>query len=205
MLQSQSAGMPIGVTMTLTSEWLDSTIVNWYIDNIKPTSGVVTSGSVGTGYNHASQMPNMAQFLATGANLASVVNVKDFFFIEGPGANPLTDTPQYLAGLIAGGLTPRALWYWNNSGSAPTVIKGVPCFFSALNISQTNLSSQSQCNSAIASAVNSAHSNFIMLFLNTQWPNPAYLKSACASHNCTPLSPGTFANLYRSANGLPVI
>jgi len=205
LLQSQSAGMPIGITMTLASQWLDPGIVNWYIDNINSNTGIVTSGSVGAGYNHVTQMPNISEFLATGAGLASVVNVKDFFFIEGPGGNPLTDAAQYIAGLIAGGITPRALWWWNNSGTAPVITSGTPSFFSALNISQTNMSSQSQCDTAISNAIKSARSNFIMLFLNTQWPNPAYLKNSCASHNCMPLPPGTFANLYRSANSLPLV
>ena len=55
MLQCQAAGMPIGVTITLTSQWLDPTILHWYIDNIGPNSGVVSSGSAGVGYNHVSQ------------------------------------------------------------------------------------------------------------------------------------------------------
>jgi len=205
MLRSQSAGMPIGLTVTLTAQWLDAGLMHWYVDNIRNNSGVISSGSAGVGYNHVSQLPNASQFLSTGAGLASVSNVKDFFFIEGPGANPTQNAPQYISGLKSGGVNPRALWWWNNSGSAPTIVNGVPSFFAALNISQTNLTSQSACNNAVSNAIRSAHSNFIMFFLNTQWPDPAYLRSACASHGCTPLSPGTFANLYRKAHGLPEV
>ena len=149
--------------------------------------------------------PNISQFLTTGASLASVSNVKDFFFIEGPGAKPTSNANQYITGLKNGGINPRALWWWNSSGSSPTIIDGVPSFFTALNISQTNLTTQAECNTAILSAISNAHSNFIMFFLNTTWPNPSYLKSACSSHNCIPLSPGTFANLYRKAHGLAAV
>jgi hypothetical protein len=206
MLESQSAGMPMGLTMTQVTQWLDPAIVHWFIDNIASTSGIVTSGSAGVGYNHATQLPNLTQFLATGASLASIVNVKDFFFIDGPGVNPTSSNgaiaSEYISGLVSGGITPRALWWWSPTGTAPKVVNGTPCFFTALNISQTNVSTQAQCNSMVSSAVKAAGSNFIVLFLNTEWPSPSYLKSACASNKCTPLSPGTFANLYRSSQGL---
>ena len=94
MLRCQQAGMPIGLTVTLTAQWLDPGIMHWYIDNIGNNSGVISSGSAGVGYNHVSQMPNASQFLSTGASLAAVSNVKDFFFIEGPGANPMNNAGQ---------------------------------------------------------------------------------------------------------------
>lgn len=206
MLECQSAGMPIGLTMTQVAQWLDPPVLHWYIDNIASTSGIVTSGSAGGGYNHVTQLPNISQFLATAAGFASISNVKDFFFIDGPGVNPTassgTIASEYISGLVAGGITPRALWWWSPTGVAPSVINGTPCFFTALNISDTNLSTQAQCNSCISSAIDSANSNFIVLFLNTTWPNPSYLLSACKSYDCTPLSPGTFANLFRSSKGL---
>ncbi len=209
MLACQSAGMPIGITMTQTSQWLSPPIVHWYIDNINSNSGIVTSGSAGAGYNHVTELPNMSQFLATGAQTGANANVKDFFFIDGPGVNPLANgasvANEYINGLKNGGVSPRSLWWWSPTGVAPSIINGVPCFFTAINISETNLSSQGQCNTAIGKAIDSAHSNFIAMFLNTTWPNPSFLKSACASHGAKPLPPGTFANLYRSAHGLSPI
>ena len=78
------AGMPIGLTFTLVTQWLDPAVVHWYIDNIAPNSGVVTSGSAGIGYNHASQLPNLSQFLGTGASLASFPTSKISSLSRGP-------------------------------------------------------------------------------------------------------------------------
>lgn len=206
MLECQSAEMPIGLTMTQVSQWLDPPVVHWYIDNIASTSGIITSGSAGIGYNHITQLPNISQYFGTAAGLASVTNVKDFFFIDGSGVDPLSSSDavasEYVTGLKNGGITPRALWWWSPTGVAPSVVDETPCFFTALNISDTNLTTQSQCNTAIEDAIKSAQSNFIVLFLNTTWPTPSYLKSACSTNKCTPLSPGTFANLFRSSQGL---
>lgn len=206
MLECQSAGMPIGLTFTQVTQWLDPPIFHWFVDNIGSNSGVVTSGSAGMGYAHMTELPNMSQCLTTAANLSGVSNIKDFFFIDGPGVNPLADgdsvANKYISGLEGGGATPRALWWWSPVGVAPSVVNGVPCFFAALSISETNTSTQAGCDTMIRNAVKSAKSNFIVLFLNTTWPKPAYLKSACSSNGCTPLSPGTFANLYRSSKGL---
>lgn len=209
MLECQNAGLPIGLTMTQVSQWLDPPVVHWYIDNIASTSGIVTSGSAGIGYNHVTQLPNISQYLGTAASFASIANVKDFFFIDGPGVNPLNSSAavasEYITGLQSGGITPRALWWWSPTGVSPSVVDETPCFFTALNISDANLTTQSQCNTAVENAIKSAQSNFIVVFLNTTWPTPSYLKSACSSYKCTPLSPGTFANLFRSSQGLPQV
>jgi hypothetical protein len=206
MLESQKAGMPIGLTLTQVSQWVDPPLLHWYIDNIASTSSVVTSGSAGMGYAHVTELPNMSQYLSTAASLAGISNVKDFFFIDGPGVNPLANNNsvanEYISGLKNGGVTPRALWWWSPTGVAPSVVNGIPCFFTALNISDTNLTTQAQCDTCVENAVKNANSNFIALVLNTTWPSPGYLKSACSSHGCTPLSPGTFANVYRSSQGL---
>lgn len=206
MLQCQNAGMPIGLTFTQVTQWLDPPMLHWYIDNIATTTGVVASGSAGMGYAHVTQLPNMSQYLTTAAGFSGVSNIKDFFFIDGPDVNPLADgssiANEYISGLKNGGATPRALWWWSPEGVAPSVVDGTPCFFTALNISETNLTTQEQCNACIQNAVKGADSNFIVLFLNTTWPEPAYLKSACNSNGCTPLTPGTFANLYRTSQGL---
>jgi len=211
MLQCQSAGMPIGITMTQVTQWLNPPVVDYYMSNIAPTSGIVTSGSAGAGYNHVTELPSSSQFLATGAQASSNANIKDFFFIDGPGVNPLNNSgavaSQYISGLKNGGITPRACWWWSPQAVAPSIVNKTPCFFTALKISDTNLTTQSQCNIAIKNAINAAHSNFIVMILNTTFPNPAYLKNACQKSSngvatVQPLSPGTFANLYRSANGL---
>jgi hypothetical protein len=170
---------------------------------------VVASGSAGAGYNHVTELPDASSFLSTGAQLGHNTNIKDFFFIDGPNVNPLANggsvAKQYISGIKNGGVTPRALWWWSPWSVAPSVIDDTPCFFTALNISETNLSSQAQCNTAISNAIKNAHSNFVVLFLNTTWPKPSYLKSACSSHGIKPLSPGTFANLYRASHGLPQV
>jgi GxGYxYP putative glycoside hydrolase C-terminal domain len=206
MQQCQNVGMPIGLTMTQMAQWLSPPVLHWFIDNIQGTSGIVTSGSAGAGYNHVSQLPDVASFLSVAGKCSSHVNVKDFFFIDGPDANPIAHgsaiANEYISGLKNGGVTPRACYWWSPSGVAPSLISGVPCFFTALNISETDLSSQSQCNTAISNAIKKARSNFVVMFLNSIWPNPSFLKSACASREITPLPPGTFANLYRATRGL---
>jgi len=210
MLQCQSAAMPIGITMTQVAQWLIPTVFDYYMNNVATTSGIVTSGSGGAGYNHITQLPNISQFLATAAQLSANANIKDFFFIDGPGVNPLSNSSavasQYIGGLVSGGITPRACWWWSPTGVAPSIVNGTPCFFTALPISQTNFSTQAQCNTGVANAINSAKSNFIVMVLNTTFPNATYLKNACQkSYNgvatVQPLTPGTFANLFRSANG----
>ena len=89
----------------------------------------------------------------------------------------------------AGGGVPQEL--------APTIINQTPCFFTSLKISQTNLSTQAQCNAAFANAINATKGNFIVLILNTVFPSPAYLLNACQQSfngvaNVTPLTPGYF-------------
>ena len=112
--------------------------------------------------------------------------MKDFFFIEGPGGNPINDAGQYISGLTLEEDHSKGPLVVEQFGNGANDNQWYPCFFSALNISQTNLSSQSQCDTAISNAIRAANSNFIMLFLNTKWPNPAYLKNSCASHDCIP-------------------
>jgi len=211
MLQCQSAAMPIGITMTQVAQWLAPPVVDFYMSNIAATSGIVSSGSGGAGYNHVTQLPNISQFLGTAAQSGANANLKDFFFIDGPGVDPLSNNAavasQYISGLTNGGITPRACWWWSPTGVAPSIVNKTPCFFTALPISQTNFSTQSQCNTGVANAINSAKSNFIVLVLNTTFPNPTYLKNACQKSSngvatVQPLTPGTFANLFRSANGL---
>jgi len=214
MLSCQAAAMPIGITMTQVAQTLCPATIEYYISSIMPTSGIVSSGSAGTGYNHASQLPNLSQFLATAAQYGINANMRDFFFIDGPGVNPSSSNyaiaSQYIAGLNAGGITPRSCMWWSPTGIAPAIVSGTPCFFTALPISKTNLSTQSECNTAVANAISSAKSNFIVLILNTTFPTPTYLKNACQKSyngvaNVTPLTPGTFSNLFRTANGLTQI